>query len=112
MKDSDIKKAGEVSDFMLSLSRNQSERWENAGQEIPYGDLAYGSALCHWIEKGRSASSFFSYAKGQVPCPFLMEFRKEISAEFGLPILTIQEGIERERSQAVIRHKVVDWGLN
>lgn len=41
-----------------------------------------------------------------------MEFRKEISEKFGLPILTTEEGEKKRKEGPVRTKKVYDWGLN
>ncbi len=119
MNNAAIKHAGKVSRFMMDLSHKFSERWNKIDDQfriIPYGDLAYGQALEHWHKDNRNPYSHFSYAVGEKPCPFLMEFRKEISTEFGLEILTPEEGELRSKELSkcmpVYKHKVTDWGPN
>lgn len=118
IKDKDIDMAGRVCDFMETLYKVDPVRYEEATEHtIPFGDLAYGSALRDWIAKGKPSNAYFSTARGQQPCPLLMAFRKEISAEFGLEILTTEEGEARDRENAargvtVKSKKVFDWGPN
>lgn len=90
--------AGRVCDALVRLSREQPKRW-NAVQPqcLPYGDLAYGMALVDWYKNGCPKSAWFSYDPSQLPCPFLMEFRKELTAEFGLRILTHEEHLEEQK---------------
>jgi len=111
----DIKKAAQVSEFMLGLRNVDKERYEEATKKgIPHGDLAYGAALVDWIRKGKPSNAWFSYAKDQKECALLIAFRKEISAEFGLEILTCEEGEARRKKETlpIITKKVNDWHLN
>jgi len=113
--DKEIKGAARVSEFMLELSKkfHGTERGEAFMQCIPFGDMAYGSALTDWYKQGCPKSAFFSWAEGQHECPALMEFRKEISEEFGLRILTRDEAeIEKMKHRRVLTTKVFDWGPN
>lgn len=110
-----IHKAAEVSKYMYEeLRKIDPVRYEQAIiHGIPHGDLAYGMALVDWIKNGKPKNAWFSYAPGQHECKLLLTFRKEISAHFGLEILTIQEGEDRRQKESkVITKKVVDWGLN
>lgn len=112
----DIKSAARVSKFMMELSEKfyGTERYERGfGQCIPFGDMAYGQALTDWYRNGCPKNAFFSYAEEQMECPALMEFKEEISKEFGLPILTREEAeIERKKHRRILETKVVDWGPN
>lgn len=111
----DLKTVGRVSSFMLGLSKrfHDTERGKRAFENIPFGDMAYGQALTEWYKVGCPKNSWFSYAEEQVECPALMEFRKEISKEFGLRILTGDESkIEEIKNRRVLTTKVHDWGLN
>jgi len=112
--ETDIKMASKVASFMMSCrSIDEKRYYEATKSEIPHGDLAYGMALVDWYKKGKPNNAWFSYAIGQRECPLLMAFRQEISKEFGLEILTIEEGEDRrKKSEKVITKKVVDWGLN
>jgi hypothetical protein len=109
-----IRTAARVSEFMMKLSQEQKERWDKVRPyRLPHGDLAYGAALMKWYQDGSPKMAFFSYAPEQDPCPYLMEFREEISIEFGLKILTIEEGQQEARkAQNTVTRKVHDWGLN
>ncbi len=111
----DIATASRVCKFMERLAMEQHERWSKVRPQcIPFGDLAYGMALMRWYQDGRPKHmAWFSYAEGEVPCPYLMEFRKEISEEFGLPILTAEEAKEEQaKYNNIITRKVCDWGAN
>ncbi|CAB4196669.1 hypothetical protein UFOVP1290_189 [uncultured Caudovirales phage] len=66
---------------------------------IPHGDMAYGQALAHWIKNGKPSNAWFSYAPGEHECQYLLAFRKEISDEFGLEILTTEEGEARRKNE-------------
>lgn len=112
---SQINWAAKVSNFMQDLYKVDKERYYKATEHgIPYGDMSYGQALEHWHRHGCKADAWFSYAEGEVPCPLLMEFRKEITAEFKLPILTAEEAKLRAKTASlpIKTHKVVDWGPN
>lgn len=107
-----IEWASKVSRFMQTLHLVDRTRYQDATQRIPFGDMAYGQALQHWHNNGKPSNAFFSYARGQVECPLLLAFKEEISKEFGLPILTIEEGEKRAAAMRTKTKKVYDWGLN
>lgn len=53
MDKKNILSASEVCEFLEELSRTQRERWDSIHPQcIPFGDLAYGSALVDWNKKG------------------------------------------------------------
>lgn len=108
--------AAKVAEFMMSMYSVDRKRYEEATNDggIPYGDMAYGQALEHWHRHGCKADAWFSYAEGERPCSLLMAFRKEITAEFKLPILTAEEAKLRAKTTSlpIKTHKVVDWGPN
>lgn len=106
--------AKRVADFMIKLSQRYPERYDAAERGIPFGDMAYGSALEHWHAHNCPKDAWFSYEESQTPCPILMEFRKEISAEFGLSVFTVEEAKNRAKltNRRVVEHHVKDWGLN
>jgi hypothetical protein len=110
MNPKDIATANRICEFLVKLSDQYRDRWEKVDGTIPHGDLAYGSALMDWYKNGRPKNAAFSYAEGQIECPFLMEFRKELSAEFGMPILTRFEAkLFDAFHKKVITVKVKDW---
>ncbi len=107
--------ASKVANFMIDLYKVDEKKYmEATASGIPYGDMAYGQALEHWHRHGCKVDAWFSYAEGERPCPLLMAFRKEITAEFKLPILTAEEAKLRAKtcSLPIKQHKVVDWGPN
>lgn len=106
--------ASKVSTFMYNLHKLDEDRFSKATESgIPHGDLAYGMALEDWIKKGKPKNAWFSYAPGQTECPLLMAFRKEISDEFGLPILTREEAEKMASNFSKVKtKKVYDWGPN
>lgn len=107
--------ATKVSKFMYNLYKLDKDRYYKATETgIPYGDMAYGSALEHWNHNGCKDDAWFSYAEEERPCPLLMEFRKEITEEFKLPILTAEEAKLRAKTTNLLikTHKVMDWGIN
>lgn len=118
ISDGDIRLASKVAEFMMSMFDVDRKRYQEATMGgIPHGDLAYGMALRNWIKNGKPRNAWFSYAPGEHPCSLLLAFRREISAEFGLPILTTEEGEARRRAEQakgtrVLTHKVKDWGAN
>ncbi len=111
IKSEDMKMVSKVADFMENLYKVDPARYNAATRyDIPHGDLAYGAALVDWIKKAKPKNAIFSYAEGQYECMLLMAFAKEISEEFGLPILTRDEAKTWRSMQANIKdHKVVDW---
>ena len=116
--DKDSSQAARVSRFMMELSQKNRERWlacakKPGGCGPPFGDLAYGTALMRWYQDGCPKAACFSYAEGQVACPYLLEFREEITAEFKLPILTVDEAKEFDKThRRIITTNVHDWGSN
>lgn len=109
----EIKAASEVCNYLMHLSQEFPDRWAKAaesGVPYPFGDMAYGSALCRWRSVGSPPDATFSYAPDQRECPYLIEFRKELSNRFGMRIISIEEGKERARHARV--NKVYDWGIN
>ncbi|HEY8096167.1 MAG TPA: hypothetical protein VIE65_08775 [Methylobacter sp.] len=109
-----IKTAARVSMFMLDLCQSQQERWNKVKPQcIPFGDMAYGAALMKWNQDGCPKQAWFSYGENQIECPYLLEFREEISSEFKLRILTKEEGkLEAAKFTNVVTKKVHDWGIN
>lgn len=120
IKDSEIKLAGEVSDFMMNLSGQYPERREiayNIQRTIPFGDMAYAQALIDWKRNHCPNDSAFYWAEDQEECAFTIEFRKEISEKFGLKILNRQEARDfrkelAQRKVRIINTRVTDWGPN
>jgi len=120
IKDSEIKVAGEVSNFMLNLSYQFPDRTRLAQRiqdVIPFGDMAYAQALIDWKRNFCPNDSAFYWAEDQEECAFTIEFRKEISEKFGLKILNRQEAREfrkelAQRKVKIINTRVADWGLN
>lgn len=105
----------DVSNFMMEITHKFPERCSYNFQTgefggIPYGDMPYGSALSDWDSRGRDSDAFFSWAEGQQECPYLNEFRKEISAHFGLQILTREEAEYALTQRKFKTKKVHDWG--
>lgn len=110
-----MRMAAEVSDYMQNElpTIDMAKYYEALEHGIPHGDLAYGMALVDWNENGKPSNAWFSYAPGQHECKLLIAFRKEISAKFGLEILTTEEGEERRKKEPRINtKKVYDWRLN
>lgn len=120
MKDSEIKLASEVSDFMMNLGRQYPEREYIAHKiqpTIPFGDMAYAQALIDWKKNFCPNDSAFYWAEDQEECAFTIEFRKEISEKFGLKILNKQEAQDfrkelAKRKVRIINTRVTDWGPN
>lgn len=112
--DNDIKIASHVSRFMMELYKIDEKRYSQAmSHGIPFGDMAYAQALANWRKNGKPSNAFFSWAESEQECTFTIEFRKEISAEFGLPILTQSEARNERAKYSRIRNiKVTDWGMN
>lgn len=115
-----IRWAGMVCEHLMWLQTKHPSRWEAVErkyQSMPFGDLAYGMALNDWHKRGCPKNAAFSWPLGQAWCPFVMEFRKELTAEFGLPILDRKEAEEfdekmRKSGKIVMNHDVFDWGPN
>jgi len=118
IKDKHIHLAGKICSFLLELSNKDFERWQNVLKNTktpyPFGDLSYAMALDDWRQRNCPTQAFFSYAEGEVECPYLMEYRKELTEEFGLKICTQEEAESelKKMTRPLLRHKVLDWGLN
>lgn len=116
-----IAQAVRVSHFLMELCEKYPDRWEaaekaaekNGSPPYPFADLAYGEALMAWYKDGCPKPAWYSTAPGQVEDVFLLEFREEIGKEFGLPIMTCENGeMERRKHKRIITTNVTDWGLN
>lgn len=91
-------KINEVEAFLMKL-RHEKDREAYSG--IPYDSMAYGEALVHWKQQGHLSNAYFS-----TDDPSVLEFAAELRKEFGLEVVTREEGLERERAVRVKRHKV------
>jgi hypothetical protein len=114
----EIKKAAEVSEFLMQMSQKHRDRWQKVIKETgvgyPFGDLAYGAALATWERNGKKpADVTFSYEEGNTEDPFLVEFSAELTERFGMRVLSIEEGKVRMAQEGVrFARRVHDWGLN
>jgi hypothetical protein len=84
-----IRKAAEVSEFLMELSIEV----DDSSLGIPYDDFAYGEALLRWEADGFNPLSFFS-----TDDPFILHFREELEKEFKLEVLTHEEAEERKKT--------------
>ena len=91
-------KINEVEAFLMKL-RHAHDREAYSG--IPYDSMAYGEALVHWRKQGHPSNAYFS-----TDDPSVLEFAAELRKEFGLEIVTREEGMARERSMRAKRYKV------
>jgi len=81
-----------VEEFMMKLRYERSQ--ETHGRDlspIPYDSMAYGEALFHWQLKGQPKNSYFSTED-----PSVLELAAELRKEFGLEVVTREEGLARE----------------
>lgn len=84
-----------IEQFIDKLSKQYEHRYADALDKITPEDddsiIEYAYALDKWHKDGKPLISFFHYGKDKRPCPIFIEFRQEISKEFGLDILTSDE---------------------
>lgn len=78
-----------VAKFLVQLAEQNEERTINFPAES--GFVEYAAALSHWHQKDEPDGCWFCFDEGQEECQWLMEFRKEITNEFGLPIYSQDE---------------------
>lgn len=115
---SQLRLAAKICDLLMELQSKDMGRWkavlERSKVPFPYGDLAYAIAIEDWTQRGCPKQAFFSYAEDQVECPYLIEYRTEITEKFGLKICSQEEAkVElKKMTKPLIKHKVSDWGLN
>jgi len=112
-----ISQAARVSRFLEKMSKDHPQRWRKVQTEskvgFPFGDMAYGMSLMTWYKSGRPKNAFFSWAEGQMADPYIIEFRKELTIEFDLLILTTEEANQKRASVTnILETKVTDWGPN
>jgi hypothetical protein len=91
-----------VESFMMKL---RHERNTEAYSPIPYDSMAYGEALFHWQLKGQPRNSYFSTED-----PSVLELAAELRQEFGLEVVTREEGLAREAAVKVKRKDVDGFG--
>lgn len=87
--DTIIKKAVEVSNFLLTMSREQNGK---GVAPMPFDDFIYAEALTKWEEDNKNPNSFFSTED-----PGMLHFRLELTERFGLPVLDREEGMIHEK---------------
>lgn len=110
--------ANAVCEFLMDLSAKDPKRWdsieERSHEPYPFADLAYGAALADWHARGKPESSWYSTAPGQIEDPYLLEYKEELSAHFGLRVMSCADGMAEEKKvqHPVLRHRVEDWGPN
>lgn len=96
-----------IEDFERETSEDQWQAyWEEAGFDSPpeghvniksvmagpaMDDFGYAEALLHWEATGKNPRSIFSCSD-----PWMVLYRKELTEEFGLPVLTLKEAEERK----------------
>jgi hypothetical protein len=81
-----------VEKFMMKVRYEHSQKTHGRDlSPIPYDSMAYGEALFHWQQNGRGANSYFSTED-----PSVLELAAELRQEFGLEIVTREEGLARE----------------
>ena len=91
-----------VEKFMMEC-RARDDTKGNHG--IPYDSMAYGEALHHWHAKGRPSNSYFSTED-----PSVLELAQELRKEFGLEIVTREEGLARGAAVKAKRKDVSGFG--
>ena len=94
-------KINEVEAFLMKL-RHAHDREAYSG--IPYDSMAYGEALVHWKRQGHPSNAYFS-----TDDPSVLEFAAELRKEFGMEIVTREEGLARERSARTKRRVVTGF---
>lgn len=102
--------AAEIGDFLSQLAQAHPDRTVKL-TELPFGNQEYSMALDHWYSKDRPDNCWFCYDEGQKECPWLMEFRKELTNKFGLPIYSREEVKIRDSLARRIPHPN-GWNIN
>lgn len=83
----------EVENFLMSLMDEHRKNNPQAQRlNIPYDSIPYGEALLHWYKNGKDSRAMFSSDD-----PTVLFFRKELTEQFGLEILTNEEAEERKK---------------
>ena len=103
-----FKKINEVEEFLWDLIKNfpRDEVRQVPGYGplkygalgIPYDSMCYGEALIRWEKRGKDPREMFS-----TDDPYVLFFRKELMAKFGLEILTNAEAEERKKLHSYYR---------
>lgn len=91
-----------VETFMMECHHRDSTKGEHG---IPYDSMAYGEALFHWQAKGQPRNSYFS-----TDDPSVLELAADLRNEFGLEVVTREEGLAREAALKVKRKDVSGFG--
>ena len=91
-----------VEAFMMECRQRDNAKGEYG---IPYDSMAYGEALFHWQAKGQPRNSYFS-----TDDPSVLELAAELRKEFGLEVVTREEGLAREAAIRVKRKDVSGFG--
>jgi hypothetical protein len=95
-----------VEKFMMQVRYKHSQETHGASlSPIPYDSMAYGEALFHWQAKGQPRNSYFS-----TDDPSVLELAAELRKEFGLEVVTREEGLAREAGIKVKRTDVSGFG--
>jgi hypothetical protein len=98
-----FERINEVEKFMMECRARDDAKGDHG---IPYDSMAYGEALHHWHAKGRPSNSYFSTED-----PSVLELAAELCKEFGLEVVTREEGLAREAAVNAKRKNVsgFDW---
>jgi hypothetical protein len=91
-------KITEVENFLMKL---RYESPDVGGRSIPYDSMAYGEALEQWRKRGHPSNSYFS-----TDDPSVLEFAAELRREFGLEVVTREEGLAREKAMPTKQTRV------
>jgi len=86
--------ASKVCTFLEKMDREHRDRCERANVDMPEDDFIYGEALLLWETHGRREGDIFSTDDA-----FMLEFKKELTEEFGLPVMTREEAKEVEKQR-------------
>lgn len=97
-------KINEVERFLMECLRHDQTKGTHG---IPYDSMAYGEALIHWQEQGHLSNAYFS-----TDDPSVLELAAELHKEFGLEVVTYEEGLAREQAGRAKRYVVTGFGWN
>lgn len=99
-RDKVIELTSEIDRFLIQLDAEHGRVAKFRQEHDPHlfdpeDDFGYAEAVLDWREHGKDPRSIFS-----TPDPFLILYRKELSEEFGLKILTYEEAEEHKAKLA------------
>lgn len=79
-----------VSNFLMRLGQIKPE---DCPEDSPWADFSYGAAIETWEAEGKDPAGYYSTSDD-----WLLQFRTELQAEFGLRIVSHEEAVEIHRA--------------